>query len=532
LGSRFLKDVAAFLLACLIGAGLVAFRDRQHFDPHIVWDGFTLPGFDAHVYVAMAEEPRVFTVGPWGYRILLPAILGTFLPPRLIVPGFEVAARVALVIVAGLLFVYLRVLGSTLRSGLLAVVAVMLTPSVDAVFANPFLVEPAALALLLLSLIVVEADAGPWAVALCFALLSLTKEIWILLLPLAFHRHLFEGLGRAALRTLQVAAPAVLIQVLLRLMWSPQSGAAPSGVDYAVVLVTIASNFGAFALQYLLGGLALLSALALRRDEARDYLRRHALTLVPLLGLPLFAAAYTGGGAATSFFADDVRRLLIYVLPFAAALAVRLDPAPGEPVAFPPTPRLQQVAGGLVAVLAISPLALDRYSRADLSTSRDGPYVLGFTRETLRTARKLARGESVVLDPAERKFAWGVSPPNELSKLRFFLRDGFGPIAHYGIHDIKMRASSATLLVPLWEPRRLLIKARMDARESAWVTFRAGGTKVGEALVGPQAVEVTLAVDPERLFRGDNPIELKCDKGATAMPRLLRLELSQPPGPR
>ena len=76
MSSRFLKDAAGFLLACLIGAGLVAWHHRANFDPHIVWDGFTLPGFDAHVYVAMAEEPRVFTVGPWGYRILLPSLLG------------------------------------------------------------------------------------------------------------------------------------------------------------------------------------------------------------------------------------------------------------------------------------------------------------------------------------------------------------------------------------------------------------------------------------------------------------------------
>ena len=138
----------------------------------------------------------------------------------------------------------------------------------------------------------------------------------------------------------------------------------------------------------------------------------------------------------------------------------------------------------------------------------------------------------MVLDPAERKFAWGVTPPNELQKLRFFLGNGFGPLAHYGIHDIRMREASATLVVPVLEPRRLAIKATMDARESVWVTFLAGGSKVGEALVGPQAVTVTLDVGGARLFRGDNPIEMRCEKARTALPRILRLELTQPPAAR
>lgn len=148
---------------------------------------------------------------------------------------------------------------------------------------------------------------------------------------------------------------------------------------------------------------------------------------------------------------DDVRRLLIYVLPFAAALAVHLDPAHGARPTLPSLPALHRVAQALVVVLLLAPLALDRYARLDLGVSRDGPYVLGFTRETLRTARKLDRGDTVILDPAERQFAWGVTPPNELQKLRFFAT-GFGPLAHYWIHDIKMRGTSATLVIPVLEP--------------------------------------------------------------------------------
>ncbi len=528
MGPRFLKDAAGFLLACLIGAALVGYHYRAHFDPHIVWDGFTLPGFDAHVYLAMAEEPRVFTLGPWGYRILLPSLLGTLLPPRLLVSGFDWASRVSLVLASGLLFVYLRILGATLRASLLAVLAMMLTPSVGAVFANPFLVEPFALMLLLVALIAIEANAGAWAIALSLILLSLSKEIWLLLLPLVFLKNLAPDPRESILRTLRIAAPALWVNLLVRWLWSPQPGPTPPGADYLGALASIASNLAVFAPQFLLGGLAIAALLALYREEAREYLRRHALTLLPLLALPLFAAAYTGEGAATSFFSDDVRRLLIYVIPFAAALAVHLDPGHGGAVSMPSSARLTRAAQALVLLFLIAPLALDRYSRIDLGTSRDGPYVLGFARETLRTARKLDRGETVILDPTERKFAWGVTPPSELQKLRFFLGNGFGPLAHYGIHEIKMREASATLVIPVLEPRRLAIKATMDARVSAWVTFLASGNKVGEVLVGPQAVTVTLDVPPARLFRGDNPIEMRCDKAGTALPRILRLELSLP----
>jgi len=39
---------------------------------------------------------------------------------------------------------------------------------------------------------------------------------------------------------------------------------------------------------------------------------------------------------------------------------------------------------------------------------------------------------------------------------------------------------------------------------------------------------VTLDVSAALLFRGDNPIEMRCEKAGTALPRLLRLELNQP----
>jgi hypothetical protein len=476
----------------------------------------------------MAEGPRVFTVGPWGYRILLPGLLGAALPPRLIVPGFDWAARASLVFASGLLFVYLRMRGATRRATLLAGVAMMLTPSVSMVFENPFLVEPFALTLLLIALIAIEGASSAWIVGLALVLLSLSKEIWVLLLPLIFLKEFPNGARAAGRRTLRAAGPALWVSALMRWSWAPQVSGKRPEVDFAAVLQSIVSGVGSVGSEFLLGGFALVALLSLGRREARQYLRLHALTLAPLLALPLFTAAYTGEGMKLFGDLPDVRRLLIYAIPFVAALAVHLDPEHAGPRALPAAPRLQTMAMGLSIVLMMAPFALDRYSRIDLQTSRDGPYVLGFVRETVRTARKLSRGDTVVLDPRERKFAWGVSPPNELSKLRFFLRGGFGPQPHYGVDEIRMRENKATLIVPLLEARALSMTLTMDARESVWISALAGGIRVGEALVGPQAVRVTFEVPPTGLFRGDNPIELRCEKAATAVPRLLRLELVQP----
>jgi hypothetical protein len=445
------------------------------------------------------------------------------------VRGFEWAAFGSLVAASGLLFLYLRVLGATMRAALLVATAVMLTPSVDRVFANPFLVEPFALALMLLALVAIEGAASTWAIALSLVLLSLTKEIWILLLPLVFIRGLDDGPREAALRTARVAAPPAWIGLFMRWVWSPQkSMESGAPTDLMGVVATITDNIGVFLPEFLLGGFLLIGLIALYREGAREYLGEHALTLLPLLALPLLAATYTGGGAANNFFADDVARLLIYVLPFVAGLAVHLDPDHGRGLLLSSSARVDRGIMALVVAMLAAPLLLDSYSRADLSISRDGPYVLGFTRETLKTARKLDRGETVSLDPEDRKFAWGVSPPNELAKLRFFLRNGFGPVAHYGIHDIRMQEPRAVLVVPILEPRGLRITLTMDARASTWVSVLALKERVGEVLVGPQAVSATFEVPASLLFRGDNPIELHCEKTNGAMPRVLRIELSHP----
>src|SRR6185503_1809971 len=67
------RPVLSFALALALTAGLVAWQQARQHDPGIAYGRFQLPGFDANVYLVMAERPAVFTVAPWGYRVLVPS---------------------------------------------------------------------------------------------------------------------------------------------------------------------------------------------------------------------------------------------------------------------------------------------------------------------------------------------------------------------------------------------------------------------------------------------------------------------------
>ena len=143
-------------------------------------------------------------------------------------------------------------------------------------------------------------------------------------------------------------------------------------------------------------------------------------------------------------------------------------------------------AAVLAVAAALAPLAIvDRYRRADLTGPRDGPYVLVVCRETLRTARRLSRGEEVALDPSERRFAWGDSHPSEMDRMRWFLREGWGERAHYGTGEVTMHAERASVLLPV------LVPADLSAALHVQAPAPAGGRRVGQrpaaAVVGGRA---------------------------------------------
>jgi len=169
----------------------------------------------------------------------------------------------------------------------------------------------------------------------------------------------------------------------------------------------------------------------------------------------------------------------------------------------------------LAVAAAITPLAIvDLYRRADLTGPRDGPYVLVVCRETLRTARRLSRGEEVVLDPSERRFAWGDSHPSEMDRMRWFLREGWGERAHYGTGEVTMHAERASVLLPVLAPANVSAALHVQAPRPLVVDASINGRLLRSWAVGPDSAPETVAIPGAALFRGDNLLTLSARDGA------------------
>jgi hypothetical protein len=147
---------------------------------------------------------------------------------------------------------------------------------------------------------------------------------------------------------------------------------------------------------------------------------------------------------------------------------------------------------------------------------------MAFCRESLRTARRLERGEEVALDPERMKFAWGSSDPGGLFEMRWFLREGWGPLPHYGIDDVRMREPRATLVLPCLRPRPLGVTLELDisAPTTAPLELLVNGAPVGRVSVFQGLARVRVDVPAAALFRGDNLLTLSAVDGA---PKGLRL---------
>lgn len=537
------KSLWGGLASLVLMSAIVALQQKWHFDPHRAWDLNTLPGFDAHVYVAMAEEPRVFTVAPWGYRLLEPLIVSALFKKALIVRGFERVALSSLVLAGVAFFFYLRALGISTLVSLLGVAFLGIAPPTGVVFENPFLVEPLALLFWILSLWSIEARAHWTLVGAYLLALSLTKEIWplgALIILLDTRTAWTARFSRAALTLIF----PVVVWGALRGAWSVAPASHETiNVDLQAAFLQLLGGAPTWLAEFLLGGISVAALFAVAASSARSFASRYALALVLLFALPLAASVYSGDSAAANFFSEDIRRLMIYPLPVLIAMALHglqaildrrasnlavsssKEASSGSPNAV----RLvAPIAGTVVFVATLLGVAsLDRYQRIDLGVTRDGPYVLGFARESLKTARKLARGERVVLSPKDRQFAWGVSPPQDLGKLRFFLRDGFGVRAHYGIHDIRMKEPRATLVVPSARGSSLQLTLSLDAEATGWMEVLRRNVKLGEVLIGPRAVTSTFSVPKTEIVRGDIEIDLRCPDVAHVSPRLLEIALQQ-----
>lgn len=514
-----------FLLALAVAAAGIAYQREAHEIRLDSYDQYTLPGFDAYVYMAMADAPSVFTLSPWGYRILTPWIVR--LLPMATADGFKALSLVGLTLAGGLLYLFLRRLGHGALLSLLGVLAYALSAPAEAAVADPFLVEPLTFGLVVALLLAVEAGAGVAPLALLAVLAALAKEGTLVFLPLVyFVRRDRDGDKRAALTAVLAALPAVAVTLLLRTWWaSAAAPALPAGDTLWLALWRLIERWPDWWRAVVLGGLLPLAILGALRSSARPLLERYGYFLAVTLALPFFASVYTGD-PSVPFFAGDIPRLLIYPLPILIALALEgLEAAiPRLPTAPPPLRYRTKTALALIAVslalLALPLVTQDRYVRADLSGPRDGRYVLAFCRETLATAATLERGRSVDLEPERHSFVVGKTLPSLMGRMRWFLRDGWGPRPQYGTGPVTTQASEATLVLPCLKPEDWNLVLVASAPQPGSVRVSINGRSVGDIATGAEAAKGRIVVPGGALYRGDNELRF-----AAAAPGLRLREL-------
>ena len=502
------------LLALVVALAALGLQERLVSDPHIRYDRFSLPAFDAYVHVAMAERPAVFTVAPWGYRVLAPAAAAAL--PGNAVQGFRRLAFLSLLAAAVLLHFFLRRLGLGELPALLGVAAFALSPPVAESLRYVFLDEPLSSALQMAVLLALASGAGTGVLALLLTAWALAKELWPLFLPLVLLREWRRGPRAALAATLAAAAGPLSVTLILReWWWRPPSEATVTGHSGWLEAAAIAlASWRQWAGPMLILGLTPLAAVGALRYRARPFAVRYGWLAAILLVVPLFAASYVSG----SFFAADVTRLLLYALPMLIALALMAFFPLATALVRPPEARAASgpsIVGAIAAAaIALSlPLLLDRYRRIDLRGARDGPLVLALCRESLGAAQRLERDRPVVLAAAATGYEWGVSPPEKMGRLRWFLREGWGARAHYGTGDVVMQAGRASLLVPCFRPRELEAVLRLDAPSPRPVEVLMNGRSLGERIVDPSGVESIVRVPAEALFRGDNVLTLSAPGG-------------------
>jgi hypothetical protein len=518
------------LLALLLAGAVVLARHRLAQDPHLRHDRFTLPAFDAYAYMAMADHPAFFTVAPWGYRVLTPWLVH-ILPVANAARGFRYVTLCGLTLAGGLLFLFLRRLGHGPGAALAGVVAFGLSPPVGEAIRNRFLAEPLGIVLVLAFLLALEAGAGLAVLFLLAVLTALCKEgLLAVVTPLVFFAlREREGTRRALVDFAVVSVPAIAVAVGLPAWWTPHLPPSLPRVEPWVAAKAALLAWRDWAAPVLLAGLTPLAVLGALRPQARPLLRRYAYLPAVTFAAALAAATYAGEGGPGHFFAADVPRLLLYALPVVIALALvaldRVWPHLRTPPAVPPLPKPWRAVAALVAVgAAVAPfLAVDRYRRVDLRGARDGPYVLGLCRESLRTAGRLERGQAVSFDAATQRFAWGDSDPGELDRMRWFLRGGWGGLAHYGTGEIVMHEAEATLLVPAFRSRDLDLEVVTEAPPGTRLSITVNGRPVGETEPGGGRTVVTIPTAV--LFRGDNLATLSATDGQPGA-RLRRLGLA------
>lgn len=516
-----LRVPAGLLLALALTAAALAWHREQHEVALDAYDRYSLPGYDARVYLVMAEQPAFFTVAPWGLRLAWPWLVHLLAPQ----PGAAVFLALTLLLLfmaGGLLHAWLRQLGFGPVAACLGVVAYAWSPAVSVAVLDPFLVDPLALVVLLTTLLALEWAAPLGILAALLVLGALTKEILpVFLVPTVFLvLRTRLGLRAAARDTLWTILPAVGVSVLLPRWWTPYLAAQPApalSLDvFWLALYRVLAGLPEWGGAALLLGVTPLALLGALRSVAGPYVRRYWWLLGTTWGLPFVAAVYTDDVVNVPFFAADIPRLLLHALPATLPLALYAlwHRVPARASTRPTCTRWRRRFGqagwlATAVLLALPWLALEHYRRADLRGRRDGPLLLALCRESLGQARRLAEGRPVAYVLAERRFRPGRDEPHFLERMRWFLRDGWGPTPQYGTGAVVMQSTPATLLLPCLRRADWTLMLALRASATIGLRVRVERTELGRIEVGPQHTRFRLHIPAAALVRGDNILVLE-----------------------
>lgn len=481
------------------------------------YDRFVLPAFDGHVYDAMAESPRVFTVAPWGYRILEPWIVH-LLPASSPAVGYF---RLNLLLLAGAVFVigaWLRRLGFSSASAALASLAFAVSPPVRVVLDYQILVDP--LAVFLLAVILLELIEPDLLVLMALTTAAaLTKEtalLFLTLVPFALVRK--TGIARGLFDSMVVVTPALALSVLLRVAWGSP---APPASSFAILDLTLgrmlASSFD-LATTAALSGLILPAFVGLFREKSVSLRVQGALMWLFTFGL-ILANPY-------HYSVSDLPRLSIFawpaLLPLAlAGLGFTRTPPPATPTGRWSSLRTPLSLLTLAVCLTLVGIA-DPYRRAPFLGRIDPVALVGRIRETLKTARALEEGEPFVFDARSGRFALPVRERFNLTdgrRQRWFLYDGFGRDAAFG-SGAPVFQSEARLLLPILVPRTLVASMHFEGPKDAEVSVSLAGRHLASIRTGPSGGR--FRIPPKLLTRGDNVVRLRGPAGPEV--QLIRFE--------
>lgn len=471
------------------------------------YDRFVLPAFDGHVYAAMAESPRVFTLAPWGYRILEPWIVH-------VLPGSAAAGffGVNLVLLSGTVYVvgaWVRRLGFSSAAAALAASALASSSPMRGLLEYQVLVDP--LAILLLAAILYEmVDPDLLVLMALFAAATLCKEAslaFLVLAPIALIPRL--GWVRGVLDSAVVAAPALGLTVLLRLTWGNPVPAARFSI-LEVTLGRIIESSLALAVAAAMSGLLFLALVGLFRETSVELRIQGVVLWFVTFGLVLLNPYH--------YSVNDLPRLSIFAWPALLPLALSGLGFKRSPVAKVrrPAPIGRTIAPVFTLLISVGLVAsTDSYARAPFEESPDPVAMVGRIRESLKTANVLEEGGTFAFDADSGRFAVPVTERFNLTEARqqrWFLYRGFGRDAVFGSGAPGFRGE-ASILIPILVPRTARIRIAFKGPDGARVTLAVSGLDIGWAAADGSTVELTA---PARaLVRGDNLVRLRGPEGAS-----------------